>query len=164
MEHLIYFLLRVMTIWSWTNYIFPLIVCYFSPTVKPMICKSIYGPCWSIVVLVKEWVNRVSIDDHRLRIVVWLTDCRFVRHSTVSQISWSEILGVSYSIDGCAGRTVGQVMVRRWPPCVAPVDFLKNWFLVCLWYGVLHYLPLGNIHPRMKTKLAEIEGERWKPH
>ena len=93
MEYLIHFVMRVMVIWSWPNYIFPLTVWYFSPTLKPMDRRSIFEPYWSILVLIKEWVNGVSIDRYRLQTVVWPMACQCVRRSTLRQIFRIEILG-----------------------------------------------------------------------
>ena len=55
----------------------------------------------------------------------------------IIKFSELEFWKVSDLIDGCAGRNVGQDTVRQWPPLIAPVDFLKNLFLVCFGYGVL---------------------------
>ena len=139
MGHLTYFVLRFMTIWSWPNKISPLTDCQLSPMVR----MSIDGPYLLIVVHVRGWVNGVLIQRYRLRIVVWLTNRRFVRGLKLSQFFWIQFW------ESFSGKQWMCSIGRRldYGPSIVTVDctyrFLKNWFLVCLGYGVLHYLPLG---------------------
>ena len=77
----------------------------------------------------------------------------------ITNFSGLKFLGVSDPIDGCVGRTVGQTTVRRYHRWLHLQIFFYSLFLVCFGYKVLHYLPIGIIRPRIKTKLAEIEGE-----
>ena len=70
---------------------FPLTVCKFST----------YGPCWSFVALVREWVKGVLIDGHVIR-----TLSQFVIQD-LTDSSGLKFLGVSDPIDGCAGRIMG---------------------------------------------------------
>ena len=100
--------------------------------------RSTYRPCWYPWILSDSGLKGVSIDGNGLRIVIWPTDRKSVRWPTLDQFSWAEILGVSDSIDGCAGWTVGQATVRRWPRRLPLQIFLKNWFLIYFRYGVLH--------------------------
>ena len=133
MGQLIHFVVRFMTIWSCPNCIYPLTIFYFSPTVR----RSIYGQCWSIKVLIREWVNGVLIERLIRQTVVWSTDYRSVRRSTSSHI----FLGLRFwglltiSIDVQDGLWV------RLRPSMATVyctcRFSEKLFLVYFGYRVL---------------------------
>jgi len=88
MVHIIHFVLRVMTIWSWPINNIHLTGCWPSSTVRPTDRGSNDGLCWSTVVCFRGWVREVSIHGHRPRIVVWSTDRGSVRESGLSQIFW----------------------------------------------------------------------------
>ena len=163
MVHLFHFVIRVMIICSWPICV-PLLTVYkLPPTVRPMVRRSIHGPYWSIMVLIRESLNGVLIGRLILQTVVWPTDYKSVSRSTLVKFSalrfgdfWLHRLMCMTN----RGSGYGSLMDTVFCTCL----FSEK--MVCIFFGyrVSHYLPLGNIRPRMKTKLVGIEGESYKPY
>lgn len=100
---------------------------------------------------------------------VWTTDLqrigfgKFEPRTVILQMvrmSWcgSGLAEISYNSWESEPWIVVPPRILGWPPSVAPT-VLKFWISILLESGVLHYLPLGNIHAWINNKLSKYGGK-----